>query len=239
MRDCLQARVGLGSAGLLLLLWAGATQLAAQQMDNATVLQHVDAAVKARIDGIAGYTAIEHYAVFRNKDETHPAAEMTVKTTYKRETGKSYEILSQSGSGAIRSLVLNTILDNERHVNLPGVREGAWITTANYEMRVKPGGIQRVEGRNCVAVSLTPRRKEPYLLEGTLWVDATDGKIVQIEGKGSKSSTVFSGATEMRREYADVDGFVQAIHARAESDSFLFGQTVVTIDYRDYRIQRQ
>jgi hypothetical protein len=239
MRDCLQARVGLGSAGLLLLLWAGATQLAAQQMDNATVLQHVDAAVKARIDGIAGYTAIEHYAVFRNKDETHPAAEMTVKTTYKRETGKSYEILSQSGSGAIRSLVLNTILDNERHVNLPGVREGAWITTANYEMRVKPGGIQRVEGRNCVAVSLTPRRKEPYLLEGTLWVDATDGKIVQIEGKGSKSSTVFSGATEMRWEYADVDGFAQAIHARAESDSFLFGQTVVTIDYRDYRIQRQ
>ena len=239
MRDCLQARVGLGSVGLLLLLWAGATGLAAQQMDNAMVLQRVDAAVKARIDGIAGYTAIEHYAVFRNKDEAHPAAEMTVKTTYKRETGKSYEILSESGSRTIRGLVLNTILDNERHVNEPGVREGAWVTTANYEMRVKPGGVQRVEGRNCIAVSLAPRRKEPYLLEGTLWVDATDGKIVQIAGKGSKSSTVFSGATEMMREYADVDGFAEAIHARAESDSFLFGQTVVTIDYRDYRIQRQ
>jgi hypothetical protein len=88
-------------------------------------------------------------------------------------------------------------------------------------------------------VSLTPRRKEPYLLEGTLWVDAADGKIVQIEGKSSKSSTVFSGATEMMRKYVDVDGFAQAIHARAESDSFLFGQTIVTIDYRDYRIQRQ
>jgi len=239
MRDCLQARVNLGIAGCLLLLVGASTQLAAQQLDNAMVLRQVDAAVKARIDGIAGYTAIEHYAVFRNKDESHPAAEMTVKTTYKRETGKSYEILSESGSGMMRSLVLNTILDNERHVNEPGVREGAWITTANYEMRVKPGGIQKVEGRNCIAVSLTPRRKEPYLLEGTLWVDATDGKIVQIEGKGSKSSTVFSGATEMMRKYVDVDGFAEALHARAESDSFLFGQTVVTIDYRDYRIQRQ
>jgi hypothetical protein len=239
MRDCLQARVNLGIAGCLLLLVGASTQLAAQQLDNAMVLRQVDAAVKARIDGIAGYTAIEHYAVFRNKDESHPAAEMTVKTTYKRETGKSYEILSESGSGMMRSLVLNTILDNERHVNEPGVREGAWITTANYEMRVKPGGIQKVEGRNCIAVSLTPRRKEPYLLEGTLWVDAADGKIVQIEGKGSKSSTVFSGATEMMRKYANVDGFAEALHARAESDSFLFGQTVVTIDYRDYRIQRQ
>ena len=122
MRDCLHARVGLGSAGFLLLLWAGVTQLAAQQIDNAAVLQRVDAAVKARVDGIAGYTAIEHYTVFRNKDEAHPAAEMTVRTTYKRETGKSYEILSESGSGAIRSFVLNAILDNERHVNEPGVR---------------------------------------------------------------------------------------------------------------------
>ena len=239
MRDCLQARVILGIAGLLLLPVAAGTQLAAQQLNNAMVLRQVDAAVKARIDGIAGYTAIEHYAVFRNKDETHPAAEMTVKTTYKRETGKTYEILSESGSGAIRNFVLSAILDNERHVNEPGVREGAWVTTANYEMKVKPGGIQTVEGRNCFAVSLTPRRKEPYLLDGTLWVDSIDGKIVQIEGKGSKSSTVFSGATEMMREYADVDGFAEAIHARAESDSFLFGQTIVTIDYRDYRIQRQ
>ena len=230
------ARAGFRVAGFCLLFCAGAVTLAAEQIDNATVLKAVDAAVKARIDGIEGYTAIEHYSVFRNKDERHPAAEMTVKTTYKRETGKSYEILSESGSGVIRSLILSAILENEKHVNEPGVREGAWVTTANYEMKVKPG-IQSVEGRNCIAVSLTPRRKEPYLLDGTLWVDAKDGKIVQIEGKGSKSSTVFSGATEMMREYADVDGFAEATHARAESDSFLFGQTVVTIDYRDYQVQ--
>ena len=90
-----------------------------------------------------------------------------------------------------------------------------------------------------MAVSLAPRRKEPYLLDGTLWVDVKSGNIVQIEGKGSKSSTVFSGATEMMREYAEVDGFAEATHARAVADSFLFGPTVVTIDYRDYRIQRQ
>ena len=48
--------MGLGSAGLLLLLLAGVTELAAQQVDNAMVLRRVDAAVKARIDGIAGYT---------------------------------------------------------------------------------------------------------------------------------------------------------------------------------------
>ncbi len=221
----------------LCILCACIVSAAGQQVDTATILQKVDAAVKARVDGIEGYTATEHYAVFRNKDEVHPVAEMTVKTTYKRETGKSYAIVSESGSSVIRNLVLHAILDNEKHVNEPGVRQGAWITTANYKMQVKPGGRQKVDGRDCVALSLTPRRKEPYLLDGTLWVDANDGKIVQIEGKASKSSSVFTGPTQMMRHYANVEGFAQATRARAQSDSFLFGLTVVTIDYKDYQVQ--
>jgi hypothetical protein len=96
-----------------------------------------------------------------------------------------------------------------------------------------------VNGRDCVALALTPRRKEPYLLEGTLWVDATNGEIVQIQGKATRSSSVFTGATEVMRQYEDIDGFGEATHARAQSDSFLLGLTVVTIDYRDYQIQLQ
>ena len=241
MEDCVWAGMSLRCAFLLIVVCCGVQSVPAQpvtqQLDGAAVLQKIDAAVKARVDSIEGYTATEHYAVFRNKDEAHPVAEMTVKTTYKRETGKKYEILSESGSTIVRSLVLHAILDNEQHVNQPGVREGSWITTANYDMQVKRGEIEKVDGRDCIAVTLTPRRKEPYLLVGTLWVEAKNGEIVRIEGKGSKSSSVFSGETEMFRQYVDIDGFGEATHARAESDSFLFGETVVTIDYRDYQVQ--
>lgn len=229
--------MGLRAACFCALLGLGTGMVRAQQVDSAAILGKIDAAVKARVDGIASYTDTEHYLVFRNKDEAHPVAEMTVKTTYKKATGKSYEIQSQSGSAVMRNLVLGAILDNERHVNEPGVREGAWITTANYEMTVKPGGIQQMDGRDCVALTLKPRRKEPYLVEGTLWVNAKDGEIVRIDGKASKSSSVFTGPTQMMRQYVDIGGFGQAIHARAESDSFMFGPTVVTIDYRDYQIQ--
>lgn len=237
MAQSWRTRAGSNAAVLIFLLCAGAGATKAQQIDNAAMLQKIDAAVKARLDGIAGYTDTEHYAVFRNKDEVHPVAEMTVKTTYKRETGKTYAILSQSGSAVIRNLVLGTILDNEQNVNQPGVREGSWITTANYEMQVKAGGIQKVDGRDCVAVTLTPRRKTPFLVEGTLWVEAKNGEIVKLEGKASKGSSLLTGPTQMMREYVDIGGFGEATHARAESDSFLFGPTVVTIDYRDYQIQ--
>ncbi len=221
----------------LLLICCAVAKTAAQQVDSTAILEKIDAAVKARLNGIQGYTDIEHYTVFRSGDEAHPVAEMTVKAIYNRDTGKNYEILSSSGSSLIRNLVLTSVLDNEKHVNEPGVREGAWIDTANYEMSVKPGGLQMMDGRDCVALTIKPRRKEPYLLDGTLWVDAEDGKIVRIEGITSKSSSVFTGATKLMRHYANVNGFAQATHARGESDSGLFGQTVITIDYKDYQIQ--
>jgi outer membrane lipoprotein-sorting protein len=220
-----------------LLCGLGVFPLPAQQLDASSVIQQVDAAVKARFDNLAGYTVTEHYAVYRGKDETHSVAEMTVKTTYARETGKSYNILSQSGSQLIRNLVLSAILDNEKHINEPGVREGSWITSANYDMKLKPGGTQVLDGRECLLLALTPKRKAPYLLQGTLCVDASDGSIVQVEGVSSASSSVLTGPTKMMRQYENLEGFAEATHARAVSDSFLFGQTIVKIDYQDYQFQ--
>jgi len=201
------------------------------------VIRGIDAAVKARIDGIEGYTVTEHYSVFRSDDETHPAAEMTVKTQYRRETGKSYTILSESGSETIRKFVLDSILDSEKRINEPGTREHAWLTSANYEMKLKPGGTQRVDGRDCFVLSIDPKQKAPNLIVGTLWVDARDESIVQIQGTASKSVSVFTGPTQVMRQYANVNGFAQATHAHAASSSFLFAKTVVTIDYKDYEIQ--
>jgi len=222
---------------LLALVFGSQTNAShAQSPDAATVIQRVDSAVKARLDSIAGYTVTEHYAVFRNKDETNPAAEMTVETTYTPESGKSYKILSQSGSNFIRSVVFNTLLDNEKQINLPANRPRAWITSANYEMTLKPGTVQ-LDGRDCFVLTLRPRRKETYLVNGSLWVDAKDGSIVQIQGTSAKSPSLWTGPTQMLRQYANVDGFSQATYARAVSNSTLLGQTIVAIDYQGYRVQ--
>ena len=224
-------------AAASLLACLGRVSGPAQQLDASLVIQHVDAAVKARIDNIAGYTVTEHYAVYRGNDETHPAAEMTVKTDYKAETGKSYTILSQSGSEFIRKYVLGTVLDREKEINLPGNREHSWLTSANYEMQLKSGAVERIDERDCLAVAITPKHKAPNMIEGTIWVDAKDGSIVRIEGTASQSPSIFTGPAQVMRQYASVNGFGMATQARAVSDSFLLGRTIVTIDYRDYQIQ--
>jgi hypothetical protein len=231
-------RVGAARAGaifLLVLFVFFASQ--AQQPDSASVIAKVDGAAKFRFDRLASYSVTEHYAVYRGKDETHPAAEMTVRTEYRKKTGKSYTVLSQSGSGLILKHVLGAILDREKEVNRPGIREHSWFISANYEMKLNPGGVQRIDGRDCFALAISPWHKIPNLIEGTLWVDAKDGNIVRLEGHSLESPTIFTGAAQLMRQYADMNGFGMATRATAVSDSFLFGRTTVTIDYRDYQIQ--
>ncbi len=67
---------------------------------------------------------------------------MTVNDTYKKGVGKTYTVLSQSGSALIIRFGLKPLLDNEKTINLPGNVEKSWFTSANYEMKLKPGGIR-------------------------------------------------------------------------------------------------
>jgi outer membrane lipoprotein-sorting protein len=237
MMNCKQCGSAQAVVAVSFLLWLGAAATSAQQPDSAKVIGQVDAAVKARIDHIEGYTVTEHYAVYRGKEETHPAAEMTVQTVYRKDSGKSFTILSESGSEFIRNHVLRTVLDNEKTLNLPGTVEHSWLTSANYEMQLKPGGVQLLDGRQCLALAITPRRKATNMIDGTILVDAKDGSIVQLDGTATQSASIFTGAAQVMRHYVKVNGFAMATQARAVSNSFILGQTTVTIDYRDYKIQ--
>ena len=239
MRNCRQLGTAQTVAAVSFLFWLGAASIAAQHPDPALVIGQVDAAVKARIDHVESYTVTEHYALYRGKDETHPAAEMTVQTVYRRGSGKSYTILSESGSEFIRNHVLRTLLDNEKNLNLPGIVEHSWFISANYEMQLKSGDIQLLDGRECLVLAIKPRRKATNMIVGTLWVDAKDGSIVQIVGTATQSPSIFTGPAQVMRQYASVNGFAMATQARAVSDSFLLGRTTVTIDYRDYQIQQR
>jgi hypothetical protein len=225
------------AARVCVLVSLGIIAAPAQAPDTAAIIRSIDAAVALRINSVLGFTDTEHYAVFRGGDETHPAAEMTVKDTYTKGVGKNYAILSQSGSAVIQRFGLRPLLDNEQNINLPGNVEKSWFVSANYEMKLKADGISPMNGRDCYVFVIAAKHKAPNTIDGTLWVDARDGSIVQIDGMATASASAFSGTAHMMRQYGNVNGFAMATHARAESDSWLIGRTVVTIDYSDYHLQ--
>jgi hypothetical protein len=211
--------------------------LAQQLPDIGSVVRGVDASVQSRIDRLAGYSVTEHYAVFRGKDETYPVAEMLVKTTYTRQTGKSYEIVSQSGSSLWRNEVLHTLLDNEKRMSQPGNVETALIDSANYEMKLDANPRQRFNDRDCLLLDITPRRNSEYLFKGRIWVDAQDFAIVQLQGTASKSAIFLASAADVSRQYQEIEALPMATHARAVSGSPLLGKTIVKIDYSNYQLE--
>jgi hypothetical protein len=206
----------------------------ARQDANATILQGIDASVHTRENNLLGYTVTEHYAVFRNHDEQHPVAEMVVKTTYQRDVGKNFSVVSTTGPLLLRKM-LETLLDSERKMTQPANRATAVITPGNYEMTVNEP--ETVDGRSCVAVAIKPRRVSPYLFNGTIWVDAQNQSIVQLKGISAKSPSMLTGPSEVFRQYTLIDGFSMATHAKAVSNSSLLGQTMIKIDYTGYQME--
>jgi hypothetical protein len=219
------------------LLAVCSASLIAQAPNAGAMIQALDAENHSRYDHVLSFTDVEHYVVFRGDDQVHPAAEMTVRMNYKKGIGKNYEILSQSGSGLIMKYGLVPLLDNERAINNPARVAQSWFTSANYSMKPKPGVTQNINSRPCLALAIAPLHKGPSMIDGTLWIDARDHTLVEVEGIASQKPSVFAGKTHMMRQYANMQGYAMATHARAESSSMLFGRTVITIDYSDYHFQ--
>jgi hypothetical protein len=174
-----------------------------------------------------------------NSGSRTSAAEITVKCTYRKESGKTYQVLSQKGSALLIRVGLRPLLDNEKDINIPGKVQQSWFTSANYEMKLKPAPAQQTNGRDCYVFDVKTKRKATNMIDGTLWVDAQNGMIVRLDGIASRSPSPLSSAPHMTRDYANIDGFPMATHAHAESKSGFFGRTVVTIDYSQYQLQIQ
>jgi hypothetical protein len=234
------SRIARASPALAVLLFCGAAiPPAAAEPTQSSVIAAIDAEVRVRVANVAGFTDVERYDVYRGRDQTHPAAEITVKVTYRKGVGKSYSILSQSGSAIIRRVGLKPLLDNEKEINQPGTVEKSWFTSANYDMKLKSGAVEQIGGRACYALAITPKHKAPNMIEGTIWVDAKGFSIVRVDGVASQKPSIFAGTTHMMRDYVNIDGYPMATHARAESNSAIFGRTVVTISYSDYHLEFQ
>ena len=113
---------------------------------NAAVISGIDASVQARETNLLGYTVTEHYTVFRNHDEQHPAADMVVKTTYRKDVGKNFSIVSAEWIAAAAQNARRGAGNGKEDDRCRPIGPRALITPANYEMTVKGPAV--MDGRN-------------------------------------------------------------------------------------------
>ncbi len=206
--------------------------LSADNPQQQELIRGIDRAQSSRETNLAGYVVTECYTISNSHFDA--PAKAIIETTYRRGEGKTYRVLSRSGPTFLQERVIDRVLQQEKDMSKGKQREEAVLTSRNYEMKLT--GSERVGGIQCDVLEVIPKRKSPYLLKGHIWVSSANKSLVKIEGKPPTSAALFAGRPEIVRQYKEIDGFAFAYRSHAVTSNFFLGQSVVDIEYRDYRL---
>ena len=178
------------------------------------------------------YSSVRHYRV-EYQGMAHMIAALEVEATYDARTGKSFRILSESGSHALCEKVLKRAIDSEREATRD--QSSAALTPANYAFTLL--GSEPIEGRPAYILQVEPVSPSKFLYRGRIWVDAADFAVVKIDASPAKNPSFWISKTLILQSYARAGEFWLPAHNRSETHVRIGGKAVFTIDYGSYRFE--
>ena len=177
---------------------------------------------------MTGYTAARRYiAVNGNR-----RAEMVVRVDCSADGAKQFAIVSEKGSTSIRKHALYKMLTEENEASRRESRDGSRITPANY--RFKIFGQETLDTGPAYVLAITPKTGNKYLIDGKIWVGATDYSIVRIEGQPARNPSFWVHDVHFVHTYQRVGQFWFAASTHTTSEVRIFGPSELTIDNSDY-----
>lgn len=181
---------------------------------------------------LAEYSVLRRYHLWN--ELSGKRSEMEVRMTFRQPDQLGFETLRQSGSGFLAKRVFGGMMKAEREALLPENKRRSAINPDNYEFtRVAE---EPLNGRRTYVLELKPRRKDTYLIEGRIWIDAEDFAVVRAAGRPSKRPSVWTRKVDIVRAHRKVGPFWLPDRLETVNEVLLFGETRVGIDSRDYRI---
>ena len=187
----------------------------------------------ARAGALKHYHSVRHYAVEYRGFTAKIAAKMEVEADYDMVSGKTFRIVSQSGSKLLIDKVLKRLLESEADASK---QRSTDLTLANYKFEL--AGTDSVAGRPAYVLEVEPLTDNKYLYRGKVWVDAADFALVRIEASPAKNPSFWISSTAIHHRYEKTGNFW--LPAKNESDTIVRvgGKAVLTIDYGTYRVEQ-
>ena len=156
-------------------------------------------------------------------------ATLEVRTTFHRPDTLESQVVRAEGSKFIRERVFDKIIEAENETRSSTAREQNDISSANY--RFSYVGQEDCDGRKCYRLGITPRRKDKYLIEGQIWIDAEDWGIVRIQGSPAKHPSFWTRQTQIDRRYKRIDAMWVNDSLESTSDILIAGRSTLKIQY--------
>lgn len=207
----------------------GARADALQALTADQIVQRLVHHDQVQRDSLKHYTALRHYEV-EYHGLAHLSAKMDVEITYDAATGKTFRVVSESGSNLLREKVFKRATDSEREAAQD--RASSALTESNYRFHL--AGTDSVGGRPAYVLDMTPIKPSKFLLRGKIWVDAEDFGVARMEAEPSTNPSFWISRTVIHSTSITVHGFCLPHHLRSDTKVRVGGSAVLTIDYGTY-----
>jgi hypothetical protein len=145
-------------------------------------------------------------------------------------SGFRYRIVAEEGSEYIRSKVFRASLDAERKMWAAGTGDQSALTPANYVFEDRGG---QPGGDGLTSMTVTPRRQDVTLVNGTIFLNPENGELVRIEGRLAKSPSFWTRHVKIVRWYRRIAGFQMPTALESEANVRIAGISTFRMSY-DY-----
>ena len=162
------------------------------------------------------------------------SAWMTAWTEYDHANGFRFTIVDEGGSGYIRSKVLRAALEGEQKIWANHEPQNASFTNDNYTFDAGAPGPDGLAG-----VMVKPRRKDVLLVEGSIFVQPSDGDLARIEGKLSKTPSFWTRRVDVVRRYERLAGVRVPTSIESVAHVLIAGRSTFKMTYEYETINGQ
>ena len=138
----------------------------------------------------------------------------------------SYEIVSEEGSGIIRSKVLHAALDAEEKAKSRAQVSRAAVTSENYTFKAAGATDEGYE-----RILIKPRRNEAMMIDGSIILQAVDGDLMRVEGTLVKRPSFWTRRVEIARKYARIAGARVPVSMSSVADVLFVGKSTFDMRY--------
>lgn len=199
------------------------------------VMQRVVQMNEQRANALETYSSIRSYHL-ECHCLSHKKADMVVRAKYEAPNKKVFTIVSESGSGTVRSRVFKKLLEAEQESMREENQQRSAITPENYTFQ--RADYQKIDGIEFYVLEARPLTKNKFLFRGRIWVDAKDFAIAKVEGEPAVNPSWWTVKSDFTRSYQKIGNFWLPESNDSETKVRIFGTAVLTIKYGEYQITR-
>ena len=196
------------------------------------IVEHMLRHNRMQADELKHYQELRHYQVQYKGFSANMVGKLDVSVTFDAASGKSFRIVSQSGSKLLCDKVLKKAVDSELEASRD--QAATALTPDNYKFQL--AGAESLNGRPAYVFDVEPVKDSKFLYRGKIWVDAADFAVVKVQAVPAKNPSFWISRPQITYTSAKTGEFWLPEFNRSETRVRIGGTAVFTIEYGTYQI---